>query len=147
MAFVMIPICAKWLYVLDKAPSFTSRNHGTFHIYGDKVKRLRAVLCCMLHSCVFSLLLARAPSTSAVRPLAVGQGPSGPDWLATALGFWSGRVLATGTAWAGLCLIHHHHFTFGQITGPPARARRSAPRAVPSERGWAITARDLGRWL
>ena len=29
--------------------------------------------------------------------------------LATALGFWSGRVLATGTAWAGLCLIHHHH--------------------------------------
>ena len=39
----------------------------------------------------------------------VGQGPSGPDWLAIALGFWSGRALATGTAWAGLCLIHHHH--------------------------------------
>ena len=39
----------------------------------------------------------------------VGQGPSGPGWLATALGFWSGRALATGTAWAGLCLIHHHH--------------------------------------
>ena len=33
----------------------------------------------------------------------VGQGPSGPDWLATALGFWSGRVLATGTAWAFFC--------------------------------------------
>ena len=39
----------------------------------------------------------------------VGQGPSGPDWLAIAFGFWSGRALATGTAWAGLCLIHHHH--------------------------------------
>ena len=40
----------------------------------------------------------------------VGQGPSGPDWLAISFGFWSGRALATGTAWAGLCLIHHHHF-------------------------------------
>ena len=39
----------------------------------------------------------------------VGQGPSGPDWLAISFGFWSGRALATGTAWAGLCLIHHHH--------------------------------------
>ena len=39
----------------------------------------------------------------------VGQGPSGPGWLAIAFGFWSGRALATGTAWAGLCLIHHHH--------------------------------------
>ena len=38
----------------------------------------------------------------------VGQGPSGPDWLAISFGFWSGRALATGTAWAGLCLIHHH---------------------------------------
>ena len=26
----------------------------------------------------------------------VGQGPSGPDWLTNALGFWSGRALATG---------------------------------------------------
>ena len=25
----------------------------------------------------------------------VGQGPSGPGWLAIALGFWSGRALAT----------------------------------------------------
>ena len=33
-----------------------------------------------------------------------GQGPSGPGWLATALGFWSGRPLATGMAWAALCL-------------------------------------------
>ena len=39
----------------------------------------------------------------------VGQGLSGPDWLATALGFWSERALATGTAWACLFLIHHHH--------------------------------------
>ena len=39
----------------------------------------------------------------------VGQGPPGPGWLAISLGFWSGRALATGTAWAGLCLIHHHH--------------------------------------
>ena len=39
----------------------------------------------------------------------VGQGVPGPDWLAISLGFWSGRALATGTAWAGLCLIHHHH--------------------------------------
>ena len=31
------------------------------------------------------------------------------DWLAISLGFWSGRALATGTALAGLCLIHHHH--------------------------------------
>ena len=37
----------------------------------------------------------------------VGQGPSPPGWLAIALGFWySGRALATGTAWAGLCLIN-----------------------------------------
>ena len=39
----------------------------------------------------------------------VGQGPPGPGWLAISFGFWSGRALATGTAWAGLCLIHHHH--------------------------------------
>ena len=39
----------------------------------------------------------------------VGQGPPGPGWLAISLGCWSGRALATGTAWAGLCLIHHHH--------------------------------------
>ena len=38
----------------------------------------------------------------------VGQGPPGPDWLAIFLGFWSGRALATGTAWAGLYIIHHH---------------------------------------
>ena len=38
----------------------------------------------------------------------VGQGPPGPGWLAISFGFWPGRALATGTAWAGLCLIHHH---------------------------------------
>ena len=53
----------------------------------------------------------------------VGQGPSGPDWLATALGFWSGRALATGTALAGLCLIHHHHvFRPGQFGNPRTTA-------------------------
>ena len=42
------------------------------------------------------------PSTLHRAP--VGQGPSGPDWLAISFGFWSGRALATGTAWAGLCV-------------------------------------------
>ena len=52
---------------------------------------------------------ARLCSTSGTLHRApVGQGPSGPDWLAIASWFWSGRALATGTAWAGLCLIHHH---------------------------------------
>ena len=50
-----------------------------------------------------------APSSSTLHRAPVGQGPSGPDWLAISFGFWSGRALATGTAWAGLCLIHHHH--------------------------------------
>ena len=56
-----------------------------------------------------------APPT--VRPLARGQGPSGPDWLAIAFGFWSGRALTTGTAWAGLCFIHHHQRKF--VLGSP----------------------------
>ena len=49
------------------------------------------------------------------------------------LGFWSGRALATGTAWAGLCLTHHHHvfsdtrqrtdfYVFLHATTPPKRA-------------------------
>ena len=38
----------------------------------------------------------------------VGQGPRVLSWLAIAFGVWSGRALATGTAWAGLCLIHRH---------------------------------------
>ena len=48
-------------------------------------------------------------STSTLHRAPVGQGPMGPDWFAISFGFWSGRALATGTAWAGLCLIHHHH--------------------------------------
>ena len=48
----------------------------------------------------------RAPSRTLHRA-PVGQGPPGPDWLAISFGFWSGRALATGTAWAGLRLIHH----------------------------------------
>ena len=46
----------------------------------------------------------------------VGQGPPGPDWLAISFGFWSGRALATGTAWAGLCLIHHHQRHVWRLT-------------------------------
>ena len=48
------------------------------------------------------------PITRTLHRAPVGQGPPGPDWLAISFGFWSGRALATGTAWAGLCLIHHH---------------------------------------
>ena len=41
--------------------------------------------------------------------------------LSIALGFWSGRALATGTAWAGLCLIHHHHTSARRLhIGPSA---------------------------
>ena len=59
------------------------------------------------------------PSTLQRAP--VGQGPSGPGWLAIALRFWSGRVLAAGTAWAGLCLIHHHHWlAVGLVVIKPA---------------------------
>ena len=58
-----------------------------------------------------------APRFFTLHRAPVGQGPSGPGWLATALGFWSGRALATGTAWAGLCLIQNH---------------REAPRSLPS---------------
>ena len=50
----------------------------------------------------------REPPERTLHRAPVGQGPLGPGWLATALGFWSGRALATGTAWAGLCLIHNH---------------------------------------
>ena len=53
-----------------------------------------------------------------------GQEPSGPDWLATALGFGSRRALATSTAWAGLCLIHHHHHHYQE-------AQRTAPTTSP----------------
>ena len=62
------------------------------------VKRPQARDYCRFQNSHFTL--HRAP---------VGQGPPGPGWLAISFGFWSGRALATtGTAWAGLCLIHHH---------------------------------------
>ena len=57
----------------------------------------------------FVQALATGTAWSTLHRAPVGQGPSGPDWLAISFGFWSGRALATGTAWAGLCLIHHHH--------------------------------------
>ena len=83
-------------------------NHPAFGRFPAKrdsqppreVRRISLRPCCTLH---------RA---------SVGQGLSGPDWLATALGFRSGRVLATGTAWAGLCLIRHHQ--------PASLTRRTA---------------------
>ena len=58
-----------------------------------------------------------------LRRAPVGPGPSGPDWLATALGFWSGEVLSTGTAWAGLCLIHHHQFWRALVNSARRRGR------------------------
>ena len=45
-----------------------------------------------------------SPSTAYVR----GSGGS-PPTVAMAFGFWCWRTLATGTARAGLCLIHYHH--------------------------------------
>ena len=63
----------------------------------------------------------------------VGQGPSSPCWLAIAFGFWSGRALATGTAWAGLCLIHHNHCSLPhkpQQGKNPLRKKRSVSWAV-----------------
>ena len=48
------------------------------------------------------------PFAGARKPSTVRQGPR-PPRPAMAFGFWYWRVLATGTAWAGLCLIHHHH--------------------------------------
>ena len=49
-----------------------------------------------------------APST--VRPACARWPGTLGSWLAGHCPWvWSGRVLATGTAWAGLRLIHHHH--------------------------------------
>ena len=78
---------------------------------------------------VFEATPAAAPvrriSTCALHRAPVGQGPSNPDWLAIVLGFWSGRALSTGTAWAGLCLIHHHHRrTISIAPTPDARRGR-----------------------
>ena len=68
------------------------------------------------HKCGTSAAQVRHKcGTSTLHRAPVGQGPSGPDddWLAIAFGFWSGRALATGTAWAGLCLIYHHQHKCG----------------------------------
>ena len=59
--------------------------------------------------------------------------------LATTLAFWSGRVLATGTAWAGLCLIHHHH-------GLRARGEREARAPHFPEAGASATKGGGGEW-
>ena len=74
-----------------------------------------------------------APSTVALHRSPVGQGTSGPGWLAIALGFWSGRALATGTAWAGLCLIHYHQpkLEVGVGAGLRPSTVTSCPRARP----------------
>ena len=60
-------------------------------------------------------LVAKHPPPCARWPA----GPSGPDWLAIAFGFWYGRALATGTAWAGLYFIHHHD----EISRKPCHVR------------------------
>ena len=67
----------------------------------------------------------------------VGQGPSGPDWLATALGFWSGRALATGTVRAGLYLIHHHRWLAVAFQHGELSARRDALQRHISFAEWA----------
>ena len=71
----------------------------------------------------------------------VGQGPPGPDWLVIAFGFWSGRALATGTAWAGLCLIHHHHKA---PTRPAARRRWLLVGRAREESGSSLVGRPGG---
>ena len=79
---------------------------------------------CAVHATV---VLSQALATpelrgSTLHRAPVGQGPPGPDWLAISFGFWSGRALATGTAWAGLCLIHHHHQSYvGRVPAPGRR--------------------------
>ena len=93
-----IPVLAllvAWRWERAKPPTSPGKPFGT-----GKPTEPSSVSFCALH-------LHRAP---------VGQGPSCPGWLATALGFWSGRPLATGTAWAGLCLLHHHRVSRSLVT-------------------------------
>ena len=103
MAFVMMPFCAKWCYVPDKAPSFTSRNLGTFHLYGDEVKRRCTVMCSMLDFfCFFVCFWPDNWPTCAGAALRAA--PSERGWATTGT---SPRVLvlagacSTSTAWAG----------------------------------------------
>ena len=87
----------------EKEPDFFFRAHArqksVTWLNANKPKTPEFPLC--PHPGLTPSTLHRAP---------VGQGPSGHGWLAIAFGFWSGRALATGTAWAGLCLIYHHHY-------------------------------------
>ena len=89
------------------------------------------------------------PSTLHRAP--VGQGPPGPGWLAISFGVWSGRALATGTAWAGLCLIHHHHSRMprgggdGPGKGPKARKAMAFVRGVL--RGASLARARVALWL
>ena len=98
----------------------------------------------------------------------VGQGPPGPDWLAIAFGFWSERALATGTAWADLCLIHHHRSIFvfdfkkstkinpmehkhttkreRRVLVHSAMPRHATPRAAVGAGGWVALAAGFGCW-
>ena len=99
-----------------------------------------------------------SPAITTLHRAPVGQGPPGPDWLAIFLGFWSGRALATGTAWAGLCLIHHHLLPglWAWRVGPrevaaacvaprAARRRRRRRRQQPDDaRPCAVTSDMIG---
>ena len=66
----------------------------------------------------------------------VGQGPRLPR-LARALGVWYWRALATGTAWAGLCLIHHHQSNagYGYVTTQDGTSliHRTTSRPFPAD--------------
>ena len=94
-------------------PSYTRRSPSPgllvrpWHIGLDVRLSSRSV------SCVTSHLHPRKHKTGGRCTLhlaPVGQKRRLPR-LARALGFWSGQALATGTAWASLCLIHHHQET------------------------------------
>ena len=96
------------------------------------------------------------PPTGPVRPgltprtfhrAPVGQGPPGPGWLAISLGVWSGRALATGTAWAGLCLIHHHHPPRDQFLAPGFLARRRLARVIHHHHHQELATNPPTRWL
>ena len=83
---------------------WTSQNATSFHDLLNPLCMRIGSLCLHFDCEMTSELLGPC----ALHRAPVGQGPPGPDWLAISFGFWSGRALATGTAWAGLCLIHHH---------------------------------------
>ena len=57
------------------------------------------------------------------------------------MGFWSRRALATGTAWAGVCLIHHHHVLvgFGRHTKLAVQVGSPYNAAVPKGPGLLVS--------